>query len=234
MCWKKDRSYTTADYVSGGGDTSSLGSYEKLLPGDALVRNGHIVLFTGWADTAHNGICALEQASTASDMQFRVRSVSSLRGEGYKAIRSDDLPAATTAPAPTKPPVDDTPEAPPVDEPTDPPVDEPPVADPPAPQAPAPNTELPDGGVVVTGEPTTGTPTEQPIADSTESSSSGANAKKKPTGTTTSARSQFSCADANDSGGCSVGHRGHAGAASSPLALGLAAVAFAFARRRRR
>jgi hypothetical protein len=48
-------------------------------------------MFLGWNDRAHSGACVLEQASTASDMQFRVRTTASLRNGGYKAIRADKL-----------------------------------------------------------------------------------------------------------------------------------------------
>ena len=87
--------YTTADFSTGGGQSGPIGSYSKLLPGDALVHrsngSGHIVLFLGWNDAAHSAACVLEQASTASDMQFRARSASSLTAGGYKAIRADKL-----------------------------------------------------------------------------------------------------------------------------------------------
>jgi hypothetical protein len=71
------------------------GSYSSLLPGDALVRrsggSGHIVLFLGWNDAAHSAACVLEEASTASDMQFRARTKSSLTASGFKAVRADRL-----------------------------------------------------------------------------------------------------------------------------------------------
>lgn len=95
MCWQLGTSYTTADFISGGGKSGPIGSYDKLVPGDALVHrsggSGHIVLFLGWNDSAHTAACVLEQASTASDMQFRARTTSSLRAGGYKAIRADKL-----------------------------------------------------------------------------------------------------------------------------------------------
>jgi hypothetical protein len=98
MCWQLGTSYTTADFSSGGGKSGPLGSYGKLLPGDALVHrsggSGHIVLFLGWNDASHGAACVLEQASTASDMQFRARTTSSLTSGGYKAIRADKLDAS--------------------------------------------------------------------------------------------------------------------------------------------
>jgi hypothetical protein len=103
MCWQLGTSYTTADFASGGGKSELIGSYSKLLPGDALVHrsngSGHIVLFLGWNDAAHSAACVLEQASTASDMQFRARTSSSLTAGGYKAIRADKLAATGGAPA---------------------------------------------------------------------------------------------------------------------------------------
>jgi|GEM_PF-1936674 len=95
MCWQLGTSYTTADFSAGGGKSGPIGAYSKLLPGDALVRrsggSGHIVLFLGWNDASHSAACVLEQASTASDMQFRARTASSLTAGGYKAIRADKL-----------------------------------------------------------------------------------------------------------------------------------------------
>jgi hypothetical protein len=92
MCWKTGTSYTTASFI-GGAASSSLGSYGGLEPADALVyrsgSHGHIVLFLGWNDTAHSSACVLEQASTATDMQFRARSTASLKASGFKAIRAD-------------------------------------------------------------------------------------------------------------------------------------------------
>jgi hypothetical protein len=95
MCWELGQSYTTAGFVAGQAESSLLGSYDELLPGDALVHrsggSGHVVLFLGWDDASQSGACVLEQASTASDMQFRVRTASSLQSGGYKAIRADAL-----------------------------------------------------------------------------------------------------------------------------------------------
>jgi hypothetical protein len=103
MCWQLGTSYTTADFSSGGGKSGLIGSYSKLLPGDALVHrsggSGHIVLFLGWNDASHSAACVLEQASTASDMQFRARTTSSLTAGGYKAIRADKLDASGAEPA---------------------------------------------------------------------------------------------------------------------------------------
>jgi len=94
MCWMTGTSYTTASFISGAA-SSSLASYNSLQPADALVyrsgSHGHIVLFLGWNDTAHTSACVLEQASTASDMQFRARSTASLKASGFRAIRPDDL-----------------------------------------------------------------------------------------------------------------------------------------------
>jgi hypothetical protein len=93
MCWETGPSYTTADFVAGGGESFPLGSYGALAPADALVRRsngaGHIVLFLGWDDAAHTRACVLEQNSTADDMEWGTRSVSSLKASGYEAIRAD-------------------------------------------------------------------------------------------------------------------------------------------------
>lgn len=95
MCWETGTSFNTAAFAAGDGRSGKLASYEALLPGDALVRRsgtkGHIVLFLGWNDAKHTGACVLEQASTASDMKLGVRSTTSLKSSGFKAIRADKL-----------------------------------------------------------------------------------------------------------------------------------------------
>jgi hypothetical protein len=174
MCWETGTSHTTAVFASGGGNTAALRSWNELSPGDALVRRGHMMLFTGWADSAKSGVCVLEQASTASDMQFRVRAVASLRGEAYKPIRSRALAGAgVSSPSPSPS------EAEPADESTQEPsgTEEAPVADPPdetspppnkpAPNKPAPNKPAPD---LNTPEPGTAAdetaePAREPAAD---------------------------------------------------------------------
>lgn len=111
MCWQLGTSYTTADFSTGGGQSGPIGGYSKLLPGDALVHrsngSGHMVLFLGWNDSAHSAACVLEQASTASDMQFRARTASSLTAGGYKAIRADKLDGSSSAATPGADPTDD-------------------------------------------------------------------------------------------------------------------------------
>ncbi|MFO0741837.1 MAG: hypothetical protein U0270_38430 [Labilithrix sp.] len=101
MCWGLKQSYTTADFAAGTADNTILGSYEDLQPGDGLVRRsggaGHAVLFVGWDDDAHENACVLEEASTASDMQFGVRTVASLKSQGFKAMRADGMPDAEPA-----------------------------------------------------------------------------------------------------------------------------------------
>ncbi len=97
MCWDTGTSYTTATYYSGGAPASDIGGFEELEPADAVVRRGHMMLFAGWADSDHTSMCVLEQASTASDMQFRAHSVSSLQSQGYKAIRASNLPSEGTS-----------------------------------------------------------------------------------------------------------------------------------------
>jgi hypothetical protein len=95
MAWQLGTSYTTADFATGGGKSHPIGAYANLKPGDALVRRangaGHITMFLGWNDAARTSACVLEQASTALDMEFGTRTVSSLAGSGYRAIRADKL-----------------------------------------------------------------------------------------------------------------------------------------------
>jgi hypothetical protein len=93
MCWELGTSYTTADFIVGGGDSDRLSSYDELLPGDALVRRangrGHMFMFLGWNDKAKTSACVIEEAGTALDMEFRSRTTSSLRSSGYRAIRAE-------------------------------------------------------------------------------------------------------------------------------------------------
>jgi len=49
------------------------------------------MIFLGWNDSDHKGACVLEEASTASDMQFRVRLSASLKSSGFIVVRSDDF-----------------------------------------------------------------------------------------------------------------------------------------------
>ena len=98
MAWQLGTSYTTADFVAGQGQNTLIGSYDKLLPGDALVyrsgSHGHIVLFAGWQDAAKTQACVIEEESTALDMQFHVRTAASLRATGFKATRAKKLASA--------------------------------------------------------------------------------------------------------------------------------------------
>ena len=90
MCWQAGTPGETSSTFATSSDFGFLGSYNDLLPGDAIDDPGHhIVLFLGWDDSAHAGACVLEQASTASDMQFRVRTTASLKSGGYKPLRPD-------------------------------------------------------------------------------------------------------------------------------------------------
>ena len=115
MCWQLDQSFTTADFAGSSSKWEAIGSYESLVPGDALVKRangqGHIVLFVGWDDARHDGACVLEEASTASDMQFRVRTASSLRSQGFKAIAAKKLAGTGTIDAPATTADEPAPEA---------------------------------------------------------------------------------------------------------------------------
>jgi hypothetical protein len=94
MAWQLGASPTTASFYAGTADNHVI-NYDNLLPGDALVRrasgSGHIVLFLGWDDAAKTRACVLEQASTSEDMEFRVRTRSSMGSYGYRAVRRDGL-----------------------------------------------------------------------------------------------------------------------------------------------
>ena len=107
MCWELGTSYTTANFIQDTGEWSSLGSFGELSPADAMVyrrgSSGHIMMFVGWNDAAQTEACVLEQASTAEDMQFRARTVSSLQASGYHAIRASKFGAGSPSPSGTDP-----------------------------------------------------------------------------------------------------------------------------------
>ena len=92
MAWQLGTSYTTINFNDGSAGSRTV-TYGALQPADALVRRsggaGHIVMVLAWDDAAKTKACVIEQASTASDMQFRMRTAASLRGANYKAIRSN-------------------------------------------------------------------------------------------------------------------------------------------------
>ena len=86
MAWNLGTSYNTASFMGGGAPVRQV-AWDQMMPADAFGKRGHIMLFLGWNDAGHKNACVLEQASTASDMQFRVRSAASLKSQGYKGLR---------------------------------------------------------------------------------------------------------------------------------------------------
>lgn len=86
MAWSLGKSYNTASFMGGGAPVPSV-PWDGLMPADTLGKRGHIAKFLGWNDATRTGACVLEQASTASDMQFRVQSAASLRSAGYEGLR---------------------------------------------------------------------------------------------------------------------------------------------------
>jgi hypothetical protein len=247
MCWETGTSFTTAIFASGGGNSTALGSWNELVPGDALVRRGHMMLFTGWADNAKSGVCVLEQASTASDMQFRVRAVASLRGEAYEPIRSRELGSAG---APSPSPSGEEPAGESTEEP--PPTEEAPVADPPAETSPDPNTPDPNtpdptkpAPDLNTPEPGTapdeGTPSEEPAAEEPDDAASPSGGTKKTKTTKKKAAAGDGTEDeaaayAAPPSACAASPRGPRGAVPAPRSAAFAGVGLALAvlaRRRR-
>lgn len=82
----------TSRWTGNLGEVSTTISYSSLKPGDILMRNpsstsGHVVMFERWANSAHTSMWILEQASTASDMNYRTVTVSDRQANGYKAYR---------------------------------------------------------------------------------------------------------------------------------------------------
>jgi MYXO-CTERM domain-containing protein len=92
MCWDiGGPGPNTTLFASGKGKAKALGSFDDLLPADALLRSGHVVLFVAWNDRAKTEACVLEQTNTQSDMRFRVRKTSALKAEGYRGLRAEKL-----------------------------------------------------------------------------------------------------------------------------------------------
>ena len=117
MCWSlRAPGLNTRTLGSSGSGSHKLRSYDELVPADALVDAGkHSVIFLGWNDSAHNGICVLEQSSTKNDMQFRVRMTSSLKADGFVPVRADQFANDTVVNRPTETIPDTTPNKPPGD-----------------------------------------------------------------------------------------------------------------------
>lgn len=242
MCWDTGTSFTTAIYSSGGGGTTRLGSFDELLPGDAIVRNGHIMLFAGWQDNNHTAVCALEQASTASDMQFRPRTLSSLRGQGYKPIRSKKLGAGGTTDTsePSEEPTTEEEATNPEDEGAEPPPEErtpaeveqeePFEAEPPPPPR-TPTTPVPPEEE--TKQPETSSPGAETAPETRAP-------KRPPTRKETSSAEgddddgDTSNAHAMTTSGCSVATTGSPGERGALSSVGLGLGVLAFVRRRRR
>jgi hypothetical protein len=93
MAWGLPRSYSTADFARDTASWSTI-SWNDLQPGDAIVKGGgHIILFTGWADSAKSVVNLYEEnwyntpkgevKKTLAD----TRAVASLKSTGYHPIR---------------------------------------------------------------------------------------------------------------------------------------------------
>jgi hypothetical protein len=94
MCWDiGGPGSNTSLFASGKGKAKVLGSYDELLPADALLRSGHVILFLAWNDRAKSEAC-----NTSTDMRFRVRKTSALKAEGYRGLRADKLAKDLGAP----------------------------------------------------------------------------------------------------------------------------------------
>lgn len=108
MCWELTESPVVSTfYDPGRGLTTTLNSYDALVPGDALARSrsstdGHIALFLGWEE-GKAGACVLEQSSSKNNMKMRIRATTSLKAEGYRAVRSVTLVDDGAAPDFTTP-----------------------------------------------------------------------------------------------------------------------------------
>jgi hypothetical protein len=91
MVWALDNSYTTADFVKDRAGKWSTVPWKSLKPGDAVVYRkngrGHIILFVGWANSAHTAMKAYEEKGSAYGTVATVRYVSTLKANGYHPIR---------------------------------------------------------------------------------------------------------------------------------------------------
>lgn len=99
MCWDAGEPGETTASFPDSGKVQMLDSFDDLVPGDAIDAPGHhVVLFVGWDDPDHTGICTIEQESTDLGMQFHVRSTDSMQDE-YQPMRllglSDDTATPT-------------------------------------------------------------------------------------------------------------------------------------------
>jgi hypothetical protein len=88
MVWKLTTSLTTYTLDS----VSHVIDWNDLLRGDALLTDGHVMLFAKWddADTKAN-FWIYEEGSTASDMNYRKINVIDIRNAGYKPYRYDHI-----------------------------------------------------------------------------------------------------------------------------------------------
>lgn len=244
MCWDTGTSHTTSTYASGGGGTQALGSWDDLVAGDALVKRGHIMLFTGWSDDAHSSVCALEQSSTANDMQFRARSVSSLRGQGYKPIRNekmgDEGPGAPAGEEPgtgeERPRTEGEPEPEQPDVVT-PPRETTPTTPPPPTPTPEEETRPVRPEVDPRAEPTQTAGVREPSSPTTPVVDETTKRTPKKAATPTSGEDEESDETLTTapyaSAGCSVASGGASGPSSSLAGLGLGFAVLALVRRRR-
>jgi uncharacterized protein YcfL len=100
MAWQESTSYTTAGYAPYATSVSKeLGSYEDLVPGDALNKDprGHIVLFGAWADSAHDQMIILEESHTGTPAMMKI--VAKSYFDGFVPIRATKLPITAGTPA---------------------------------------------------------------------------------------------------------------------------------------
>jgi hypothetical protein len=107
MTWEYAANPNTAlfpPFVTTGQYAIALGSFDDLVPGDALNRTyrnpvGHVMLFAGWATFDHREMFLIHEYSTGKPAGLIQINRSSL--QDYIAIRSSKAPAPV---APTEPP----------------------------------------------------------------------------------------------------------------------------------
>jgi hypothetical protein len=97
---------TTASFGSSS-KYPKLGSYEELVPGDAVNAAGHhVVMFLGWDDSAKSNLCVIEQECTKCGMQFHTRSRASMEGQ-YRPMRAPQFVNDTSQSSAPDSPADD-------------------------------------------------------------------------------------------------------------------------------
>ncbi|MFN8074853.1 MAG: hypothetical protein U0Q15_05450 [Kineosporiaceae bacterium] len=91
MAWGLTTSYATPDFFSDSRGPWTTISWSDLQPGDAVVRDGHIVLFVSWTDSTKTRFNDYEEMDTDHGTIAYTRSVATSKSDGYHPIRYDKI-----------------------------------------------------------------------------------------------------------------------------------------------